>query len=791
MLGCRLPRYPTVHGVTVLAWLIAIAVVVGVVVIVAAARDTRKPARSAHGHATSRQAAGASRTRPTRTTRRFPITWFGPGQSLKVSGFSLQGPCVYASSGDASSYDWATDPSEILLQAEVRRPRTPITEMGYWPWYSRLQPEARFRYLEWLATGRTSLPDAEGFLFLYYYGLERRLLVDESDREWGLQEVVRLRKLDAPRRGTKEGASFRRYSTGLLWLEIARTPGRFNESAFSMASELTERWTPDLITAPLSWLAHHNRPLPADFARTMASLSPLSQRSVVTKRIGDEFAELFAKRYANKYGEDGMQLKVSKRLRRHSYRPASGGIGEATCQIVDPTGVPSQFKPLAEIWNSCVADLKRLSRVAASAGSGDLTVKAWEAMPDELRNGVDHPLTDQVVAIVAASGGSDEPAEDPADTSTAGASLIPAGSFAAMLGVERRPRLTPTQSRKIAETVRHTGYGIVPDARITSLSYGWDDLVAVLPGLDDQVESSRYNAASCMLRLGLAIAFADGEADEEELQALTDHIDAVFDLSPTEDQRLQALRQLLLRTGSDIRPIARRLEATLTPDARRSVGRLLVVIAATTNGVDASERKALRKAYRALGLPPELLEETIAEILPDSDESMVTVRAGEPSTDQGEAISRPTAAPTFRLNRQAISVIMTETRAVSSLLAEAMSEVGVDDECSVVDTGTAMSPTTADIDGRPPSPPSSPVREVPDAAKAEGRPSSLGRYADFYEALIESERWTRDEAERLAREYDVMLAAAIETINDWTYDELGGPLIEDDGTTLYIDRSMI
>lgn len=747
----------------------------------AAPRSTTVPESSrssapARQNSSQRSSAAAKRTR-----REFPITWFGRDAELEVAGIRIKSPCVYASSGSSDAYGWATDPSEILIEAPVRRPRESFAQMGYWPWYSRIEPEHRYEYLSWLASGRTNLPPSEGYLFLYYYGIERRLLVDEADRAWGLKEIVRLRRLDQPRVGTREGRSFRQYTTVLLWFEIARTPDRFDASAFDLVASLTERWTPELFTAPLAWLAANERPLPPRLARHIAASDPASQRSVVVKRISSEFEELFDTRYRDAFGGDGITLRVSQRPAWCTYRPASGGLSEMRCKVANPLGIKSQFKQLPEIWNSCIADLRKLSRVAATTTDGALTLEAWEAMPPELRAEVDHPLADQVSALVAGDAVEPEKGSEIAS----GPAMVPAGRLAELVGIERRPTLTATQSRRVAAIIESTGYGLVPDARISSIRYGWDHLLAVIPGLDDEdVEPTRYNAAACVLRLGLMIAQADGEADELEVRMLTDHIDAVFDLSSEEQERLAALRDLLLRTGSDIRPVARKIKEMLPPEARGRVGRLLVVIAAATNGIDRSERAALRKAFRALDLPPELLEETIGEVSPDAGESVVRVR-GATEAETGEPI--PTArAHSFRLNHQAISSIMAETREVSVMLAAAMDAANAESEVEEPAPRAVRSaePQTAALDGAV-------ATETPAATQAAEVVGPGGRYEPLFVALIDRDRWARDQADGLARSLGLMLDAGVEAINDWAFDALGAPLIEDQGDELIVDRSLL
>lgn len=694
-----------------------------------------------------------------------PPTWFGPGTTLEVGGFKVADPCVYVSRQPPRYDGHASDPAEIVLHAEVKRPRGELEDLGYWPWYARAAPEHRFRYLEWLASGKKALPSVEGYLFLYFYGLERRLLLDGADRSLVLREVVRLRKLDEPRRGTKEGNSFRNYSTGLLWFEVARAPQAFEEGAIRHVCSLTQRWTPESLVPALAWHAKASKPMGAELARHVASLNPRSQQSVVIRRVPEKFHELFAKRFNETHGT-GLNLKVSKRPRKHTYRPASSGLVEVACTVADPTGIPSQFEPLADLWNSCVDDLRKLSKVAAAPESGPITIDAWEAMPPDLREGIDHPLTREVQTVVASH------------TRPESGCVVPAGALASLLKLEQRPKLTATQSRRLAETVEYSCYALEPDVRIAGGTYAWDEQVSVFLRMDDSgVDSNRYNGAACMLRLGLAVASADGTVGEEEMRRLTQQIEAAFQLPDHERKRLEALKALLIQTGSDIGPVARKIEQSMPPLARASVGRLLVAVAAADGVIDRKELAALRKCYRALGLGPEVLDATMQELAPAAGDGMVTVQRATGRTSAGEPIPAP-AEVGLQLNRAAISAIMSETREVARLLADAMAVEESGDTVQV-----AVMTVRKEVAVAPAANPNSDSE-----SKLDGCPA---RYRALFVQLITRDRWALAEAEALARSSGHMLSGAVEAINDWAFDALGGPVLEDDGESLLVERTLL
>jgi hypothetical protein len=65
------------------------------------------------------------------------------------------------------------------------------------------------------------------------------------------------------------------------------------------------------------------------------------------------------------------------------------------------------------------------------------------------------------------------------------------------------------------------------------------------------------------------------------------------------------------------------------------------------------------------------------------------------------------------------------------------------------------------------------------------------RFSPLLHALVAREVWSLAEAQGLARQHQVMLAGAIETINEWAYENLGGALIWEDGDQLVVEHSLI
>lgn len=709
-----------------------------------------------------------------------PFRWCGRGEVVGVHGFEVRDPLTYFGAPDRRERTGqAIDPSQVdrSLRAAAAADAPPLP---YWPWYAQMTPEQRYVYLKWLASDRKALPPSDGYLFVYYYGLERRTLVDDTDHDLVFAEVQRLRSMHAAQSQTRS-RSFQNYSSAFLWYLVAVRPTKLDRGHVKALVQSTTTWSEDSLAAALAWFVDRQEALRPWMAYVIAQESPLSQRSVVVRRLDEQFRTLFTRRVEAEF-EKGMILKSSKRARQVTYRPASAALQPVTAVISNPLGIPSQFQRLSEIWNDCVAELRKLSSVAREGMPETLTAEAWEAMPPELRAGIDHPQSPAICALVAKN------------TDETGHTFVRTSDLATALGFEQRAKLTARQSQSISATAEHAGFAVEPDVRLTGRNYAWDDLLAVFPhAYEGEPDYRRYGGAACILRLGIEIAEADGRIDDAELGRVMGQIETGFQLNEHERRRLEALRELLLKTGSDVGGLGKRLQAVLDVDGRRAIGRLLVAVAGIDGVISKGELAALRRCFRALDLPPDLLEAIIGELAPSVAETPVPVITGRPAP-VGERIPAARAAEgVITLDRARIMSIMEETREVSVLLAEAMRAEAEHADGEPI--GESVEPR------RPPSP-HSPVAvatmpiaartargsEVAAAAPAAGPPA---RYASFYAELVAKERWPHGEADALARRHGHMLSGALEAINDWAFERVASQLVYEDGDVVVVERSVL
>lgn len=686
------------------------------------------------------------------------VVFYGPGSTSIVDNQLLDSPLVYFVSG---ALNQPYDASLIETGLPVAKSGRGAYQLPYWPSYRQCSPEQRRNYLNWLTSGRRDPFVELGYVFIYFYGLERRVVVDRQDSQAVIKELLRLFPI------YKSSRSFQRYCSSLLWMSalLASEVRELTDETLKQIVNATEFWSEANLSVLLSIYQKQNLPLPPDIAFLVTEHDSRSPRSVVFKRHPEKFRELFNSRFSEMY-KSGFRLKTSKRDYYFDYRPASeslSGISSGICRnrvlLPNTLGIPSQFKPLIQIWSEVIDDLKNFDRVQKKYSDDEvLTADVYEALPVELRND-DHPDFDTWYQII------DQFTDD------SGMSFIPISELANSRGIAERSRLTKKQSHQILNTADCIDLCLEPDSRETGQNYRWDEYVSVFPKEESEEDLKSYHAASILLRLGMSIASADGTVDKEELEMITTHLEQQFNLSPQESVRLEHLALLLSRYPADDSSLARKLQE-LPEEQRNIVGDLLVGIASADDIITPDEAKALKKAFRNLKLDPNRIDRLT--------EGVVSVE--NDTSAEAELV----------LNHDRIREIMSETSKVAEFLHTVMVEDEAD-EIELVEQEKRLGP----------------IVEVPPVSQTENEPSEISlstesvveteinydgldqRYHSFLKELLSLNHWKFSELEAQARTDGLMLMGAIEAINEWSLESLGDWLIEESGDTVQVYTDLI
>ncbi len=695
------------------------------------------------------------------------MRWLGVNQRLEVGAYTIEAPLTYVTTTTRAELD----ASCINLRLPVGRPvQQAKGALGYWPQYSRISPDQRANYLAWMASGRNAPLADIGYAFLFFYGMERRALVEGQDIPAILAETTRLLSL------YPESASFRGYLGSFVAYVLARAGvERLTESDFErILLGVPGILSDSALSVALAWLQHRNQPLPLVLAMEIARRDVRSPRSVVTERLPDQFRALFAAKYAARYG-DGVKLKAAANPMRLEYHPASpslltmGSYRSSLAPAVLPNvvGFQSQFQPLVSIWSECIEELKPLSRQTAK-GVAPHTREAYRALPAALKEGTDHPDKARWDSLVADNVGED------------GRVLLPASAVAPLVDVSERPKLTLRQSVDLADTAQEVGFLIVPDPHITGRAYAWDDLICLFrpAGAAALPANGSYRAAASILELGMAMAAADGQVEDAEIAHVARFLEGHFTLTEDEQRYLAAYQAILQHRPPSLARLSRRLQGALTAEQRALVGRFLVGVAATNGVVERQEAAALRVAYNALRLDTAELDALLAEL-------------------RSEPAAPAPAETSIALNTALLEQILAETEEVSRLLGQAGEEV------EELETGTQPPLDTPlvvthpsgeqPMPARPQAP--DPIADKPVVLPLPGVPSQAilaldARYHALLADLLSHEVWDKEEFSTLVRRYGMMPAAALEEINTWSDEHLGDFLIED-GDAYGIRRELL
>lgn len=253
--------------------------------------------------------------------------WVPRGVAVTVAGRQIPGGMIYVGTGVASAAGHGIEPALIdpRLRVDWARPDWQGLGFSYWPSYDRIPEQARAAYLSWLA-GTRDQPVQIGYVFLYFYGLERRALTDlgisatDPELELIVAEVNRLLAIYGPASSSFDGyaSSFLNLLSAVKAVHEPISPPDHHAAKRSWEIPLTVR-------IGLGRFVAAGRPIPASWALSLVRTHPEAYLRTPAKRCPDEFDALFKLRYCAKYG-DGMVVAAPKATVSVTYRPASAGF---------------------------------------------------------------------------------------------------------------------------------------------------------------------------------------------------------------------------------------------------------------------------------------------------------------------------------------------------------------------------------------------------------------------------------------------------------------------------------
>lgn len=699
-------------------------------------------------------AARAERSQPN-TMPPDQSRWVPANEQISVQNYRIPGGLLYVGSGlRAVQNHYEPEPALIDpdLDIDESSPDRSGGSMPYWPSYSTIAPGQRAAYLEWLQGGRSDPSAYIGYVFLFLYGLERRVLADrdgsmvQSDEIGAIaSELERLLTL------YPNSNSFQRYASQLLGITLIRGGVDLQPHHVRRAAGTGEQ-LPLVLRCHAGSLATKKLPLPAEWALAWVDADPSMPMRTPAQRCRAEFEALFRIQYAKQHG-NGLILKPCKRKVSTRVTPASGSFAGATVtvesEVPDATSLVAPRRALVAIVEGCCDALDSLSRRRGKASDEGNALAELAAMPvDLLATHMPPELSTLQHSLQVALG------EREMVSLTAGEVLsdwLPNDDSV----------LPKARAVDLVRALQFAGFGIEPDVRFGGPTFGRASPITLFraaPG-DPSAPSDAFNAAALLVRLGACITQADGSVGEAELLHLQGHVSSGLHLDVAERRRLGAHLAWLAMVPTDAAKLKKRLGA-LPQSAREHAGRFVVEVALADGHVDPSEVRSLTKIYRLLGLDESSVHAVIHEAqaggevdelvrIPGSGPRSVDVPIPEPTAEHTPKTQKP--ARRRVLDMAAVEVKVRESAQVAAMLGSLLSS----------DEDARTQPQPAAVDERC-------VRTLD------------GKHTRLLLALGQRATISRESYEGLAHEFGLMPDGAIDVLNELAFDVCDEALLDGD-----------
>lgn len=615
---------------------------------------------------------------------------------------------------------------------------------SYWPSYSEIPPASRGAYLNWLANGRNDESIGIGYVFLYFYGLERRLLHDAVKQDVPKQEIIdiineiiRLMTIYS-----EKSRSFRNYASSLLNIAMIL---HFPEEADAVPIELlSESYDyPALLKWRLGQLAKQGEPIPFKWALLWYMSCPDKTLRKVAQRCPNEFKTLFATKYQERFGS-GMLIPLNKTKLKINYQPASPSLmhgnvfDEVKNDYPDLTIISGPINTLEQIADECYKELDQFSRYLGSHPDRYNSVFAQFLLPKALLQ-----KTNSQVFTALKNKLCDQ------EITERGIKLIPVKTLLTEIELGDYDQLAKNDILTIVDVLAKMDLGIEPDIRFCGIKMTTEQRVCIFkmnsPKSD---EDNNRHYLRLLLRLGVIIAEADENVSAQEIDYLTNIIEN-SKLSDDDRIRFFAFLEFLFNNDAGISDLKIKL-AALDKQQQNIIGGAMLELLHVDGVVAPSEIVQLEKIYKMIGLDPSRIISQIHDY--QAAREPVLVQTANENNDFAIPPSN-IKKNKLQLSQEQIAKKELETKEVCKILS------------SIFDTD----------------------EEEPSSASVVMTIEGLDlAHSKLFNEIVKKEEWARSELEKLCNPLSLMPDGALETLNEFAYATAGSPMIDGDDP-IYID----
>jgi hypothetical protein len=673
--------------------------------------------------------------------------WIAPGEAVTIAGVTITGGMFYLGTPSSSS---GVQPCFVDSSLNVAKTRSPKNDSPtYYPSYGKITAHQRRGFLQWMADGRFDPSENLSLVFLFFYGLEHRIFKEgvTADAPRLVAEVERLLSIYG------RSGSLSRY--GGDFIAYARASIR-TVSEPDLDFEAIPQEMPLDVKIYIGHKLANGREIQAEDALIWAVSSPGAWRKRWPNDQRDVFEHLWRNRFATRFS-DGLRIQATNKKINAVYQPASRSF-EAHVRgtfenLPDPSSDTVASVTLKALVEECWTDGGSYISSATRTGSQPSLVAAV-LLPAEIWIKRNERLLKTLADHLARVG--------------TGTLILPVTDIFKMaeISVSIPSKTLVRVLKRFSEGLWTLGVGLEPDGNYADTDVSLSSL-ACLFSIPAPYRGKRYSVpvnvgARAALDAAILCATAADNAEPEIRASIAAAVAEGIDADELERARLGAYASVS-KPSPERQPRLLRTISLFSTELRQIAARAAIVGATTDKRMPVQVVRQLEKVHKVLNLPTEELYSALHR-MPEGESA--SMQASDPVDAGFEAVRRELegfavpVAPSnaFAIDPERLARAREDTKVVSRILSAVFSETNASEN--------AASPSTTP-----------PANDSPsEAGPFEGLDPSHGA---LLLTVLDVGALPRSEFERIAKSMKLLADGAIDQINDWAFDRLDGPVIED------------
>ena len=724
-----------------------------------------------------------------------PTGWIPAGDSINIKGYEIGGMVYVDNPPEVTNLDNQTELSKAYIDPAKNVSRTQFNDQGeFVPFatsYSKMDSASRASYLKWLANGRTDTNFSPSYYLMYFLGLERRYMLDDSsedEKKLIVQEVKRILEL-MPKRKLKPYLNH-----FLSFLEIIENTSSycydFSEEVegnlpFNLKAELgcvlIEEEGRFTSLQMLNWFLHHNE----------------SQFGTAAEKFPEEFCELFRAKL-DKRKPNGIKIALHPNQQIAplviEYYSASEefvtnvGLKHKGKQVPDISEFKEPHTFVQKLADEVENNLSNYVQFCTENRNARNKVEAIALLPLALRK------TRTIKGLRKYLNWANQVMKD-GGVSTAGEAI-------ALIEGKKSTTIYREQWEKTTNLFALAGFGLAPD---TSLFHRpvKSGIPAVIFNLEERekfvrVNSDQYRFMLTKLALGSYILHASGENSQSKLEAYKEVFSKISELSEHETKSISANFKYLTIVPPD-QSFFQRIQLELTDDQKLALRAVVVEIAKVAGTLKTTTVSALETFYEALKIerqfaysdlhagevvnPSEIVQASaVTEDAPKELSTIWTetkvVETSNPTSNQEPAHAQVSMDSTPKFEDKPIETVPIDTNQFNSEQnrpkpVQNIQETQIEQREKTETDANKMSSVLNNLLSKPKD-----FNDEPEQPKKTTLAGLDEKQTKVVKTLVEHRFWPESKFLDIVKRNGYEPVSLVKKLNEWAYFEYNGPLIE-------------